>query len=100
MSDEAGLCRPGEDERPMRRLGEAPSSIRGLRGGEGSSVDAGAGEVVGAVASARCESFWSVLGEVFLPSPSSFFPLAKIPSSAGDLFSFTIGVVDAVEVGC
>lgn len=110
ICDEAGECRPGEDERLMRRLGEAlmPAGyMRGLlrgerrsdggdvvRGGDGSSVGAPVGDIL----SACCES-----PSFFFPRPSSLrLPFARSPdcssptllsSSTGDVAAGTCSVV-------
>ena len=112
ICDEAGECRPGEAERLIRRLGEAPMPagyMRGLprgerrsdggevvRGGDGSSVGAPPVGDMGLSACCGSPSF-------FFPRPSSFrLPFARNPdcssptlpsSTAGDFVADTASVV-------
>jgi hypothetical protein len=99
MSDDAGLCRPGELER-MRRLGDAPiGSMRGLPrgdtrcsggdiGGEGSNV----GVVVVDAVSVGC---LPATLSFFLPRPNSFFPLLRMLPSSVALVSLDAVATDA-----
>jgi hypothetical protein len=78
MSDDAGLCRPGEG---MRRLGDVPiGSMRGLPRGDArrSGGDMGGeGSSAGAIAPASSFVCLPPSLPLFLFSPRSFFPFPR-----------------------